>query len=445
MRRWFDLLHPALAGLAPALVCTGALWFAGPTALGVACAGAGAALAGAVAFHRLARLKLGQAGAALDAALAREAASDFTQSLTAPNAAFAAVFAPFERLRAAQKAREQELLAGIENSAAEAKRRKREADAESQGYVDAHERFMKSFTAALSAMAEGDLSVRLDAPYSRDYEPLRHAFNRSVDALNGTLGVAARGMQNLRGGVSEVSQAMTQLSDRTAQQAANVEEASASLTSAVAALSRAAEEAKEATRAVGATRERAEEGASVVSQAVEAMRRIQASAGEIGNIIGVIDEIAFQTNLLALNAGVEAARAGEFGRGFAVVASEVRALALRSAEAAKQIKALISTSNGQVRQGVELVEQTGSALEAIVQLVGEANRTVAEIASGAAEQRGMLGAIDEAMRQVDGVTQQNAAMVERTERTGRALSDEVGDITDSVARFKLREAVRKAA
>ena len=427
------------------LVCAAAIGAAGPTALGVAGAGVASALTGAFAFHRLARLKFLDASRELDSAVERGAEDGYTVDFRAPHPALALVFAPFERLRAALKVRETDLLADIDARAADSKRRKREAEAESQGYVEAHELFMKTFTAALTAMSQGDLSVRLDKPYSRDYEALRHCFNRSVEQLNGAFGATARGVMTLRSGIGEVAGAMSDMANRTASQAASVEEASANLSTAVAALTRTADDAATATATVGATRQRAEIGAGVVAQAVKAMKRIQDSAGEISKIVGVIDEIAFQTNLLALNAGVEAARAGEFGRGFAVVASEVRSLALRSAEAAKEIKGLIAASSSQVSQGVELVGQTGSALASIVELVGEANRTVAEIAQGSSNQRLMLTAISEAVRQLDTFTQQNAAMVERTERTGRALSDEVGEIAETVAHFRLREATRAAA
>jgi len=445
MGRWLNSLHTALAGVVPAFVGGGALWAAGPTATGVACAGAASAIAGVIAFRALARLKIANAGRELDTAVERGAAGGYATGIEAPDLALTCVFAPLERLRAALKARERDLLADIDARASESKRRKRDAEAESQGYVEAHEVFMKTFAAALTAMSEGDLSVRLDAPYSRDYEALRHCFNRSAERLNSAFGQTARGVMNLRAGAGEVASAMVDLADRTAQQAASVEEASANLTSAVAALTRSASDATAATKVVGTTRERAVMGAGVVAQAVEAMKRIQHSAGEITKIIGVIDEIAFQTNLLALNAGVEAARAGEFGRGFAVVASEVRALALRSAEAAKEIKALIAASSSQVKQGVELVGQTGTALEAIVGLVGEANHTVDEIAQGASDQSSMLGAIAEAVRQLDAFTQANAAMVERTERTGRALTEEVGEIAETLSRFRLRGATRAAA
>ncbi len=167
------------------------------------------------------------------------------------------------------------------------------------------------------------------------------------------------------------------------------------------------------------------------------MTAIERSSTEIGQIIGVIDEIAFQTNLLALNAGVEAARAGEAGRGFAVVASEVRALAQRSAEAAKEIKALITTSRQQVEQGVGLVGDTGQALERILGQVAELATIVTEIAASAQEQAAGLDQINTAINQMDQVTQQNAAMVEQSTAASHALSRETEELSSLVGRFQL--------
>jgi methyl-accepting chemotaxis protein len=167
------------------------------------------------------------------------------------------------------------------------------------------------------------------------------------------------------------------------------------------------------------------------------MSEIEQSAQQISQIIGVIDEIAFQTNLLALNAGVEAARAGEAGRGFAVVASEVRALAQRSAEAAKEIKTLISASTQQVGQGVHLVGETGEALQRIVSRVAEIDSLVSEIAASAQEQAVGLQQVNTAVNQMDQVTQQNAAMVEESTAASHALAGEAETLSGSVARFKI--------
>jgi methyl-accepting chemotaxis protein len=167
------------------------------------------------------------------------------------------------------------------------------------------------------------------------------------------------------------------------------------------------------------------------------MTEIEQSSRQISQIIGVIDEIAFQTNLLALNAGVEAARAGEAGRGFAVVASEVRALAQRSADAAKEIKGLISTSSEQVETGVERINNAGQAISSIVSKVAEINGLVSEIAASAREQSLGLGEVNTAINQMDQVTQQNAAMVEETTAASRSLADEADDLGRLVGQFKV--------
>ena len=181
----------------------------------------------------------------------------------------------------------------------------------------------------------------------------------------------------------------------------------------------------------------AEKSGEVVRKAVEAMGGIEKSSQQISQIIGVIDEIAFQTNLLALNAGVEAARAGDAGRGFAVVASEVRALAQRSAEAAKEIKALISTSTAQVGEGVQLVAETGKSLERIVAKVAEINTVVSDIAAGAQEQATGLQQVNTAVNEMDKVTQQNAAMAEEATAASRSLASESDQLMSLVGQFRL--------
>ncbi|MBV8473060.1 MAG: chemotaxis protein, partial [Hyphomicrobiales bacterium] len=203
---------------------------------------------------------------------------------------------------------------------------------------------------------------------------------------------------------------------------------------------KSAEGAAHAREVVASADEDAKKSAIVVRQAVKAMDGIVKSARQISQIIGVIDEIAFQTNLLALNAGVEAARAGEAGRGFAVVASEVRALAQRSAEAAKEIKGLISTSTAQVSQGVDLVAETGRSLERIMAQVTEINTVVVEIAVGAQEQATGLQQVNTAINQMDQVTQQNASMVEESTAASHSLSQEASQLLNLIGQFQMERA-----
>src|SRR5690606_13221901 len=210
-------------------------------------------------------------------------------------------------------------------------------------------------------------------------------------------------------------------------------------------VNRTADGARQASRVVQTARNEAEASGAVVSDAVAAMTAIEQSSNQIGAIIGVIDEIAFQTNLLALNAGVEAARAGDAGRGFAVVASEVRALAQRSADAAKEIKTLITASGRQVEQGVALVGQTGQALGRIVAEVAEIDGLMSEISASAQEQATGLQQVNTAVNQMDQVTQQNAAMVEESTAASHSLSQEADALAASVARFRTGHASSSAS
>jgi methyl-accepting chemotaxis protein len=216
-----------------------------------------------------------------------------------------------------------------------------------------------------------------------------------------------------------------------------LEETAAALDEITATVRKTAQGAAQARDVVGQAQADTERSGQVVRDAVGAMSAIEGSARQIGNIIGVIDEIAFQTNLLALNAGVEAARAGDAGRGFAVVASEVRALAQRSAEAAKEIKALISASSQEVGRGVGLVGETGQALMTIMVQIREINGVVREIASSAAEQATGLHEVNTAVNQMDQVTQQNAAMVEQSTAASHKLLSDSNVLMDLVSRFKL--------
>ena len=241
----------------------------------------------------------------------------------------------------------------------------------------------------------------------------------------------------IRGGSEEIGIAADDLSRRTEQQAASLEETAAALDEITSTVRRSAAGAKQASEVVAGAKLEAERSGIVVDQAVAAMGEIETSSREIGNIIGVIDEIAFQTNLLALNAGVEAARAGEAGRGFAVVAQEVRALAQRSADAAKEIKTLIGASARQVEAGVGLVGQTGEALRGIVAKVVEIDALIVQISASAQEQATGLHQVNTAVNQMDQVTQQNAAMVEQTTAATHALKGQTAELVALISAFQV--------
>ena len=289
----------------------------------------------------------------------------------------------------------------------------------------------------LAAMAAGNLTHRFTTEVAPKAARLKEDFNRAIEQLEEAMAVVVSNVSAIRSGAGEISQAADDLSRRTEQQAASLEETAAALDEITATVNRTASGARQASETVQAAKGDAETSGNVVRDAVGAMGAIEKSAQEISQIIGVIDEIAFQTNLLALNAGVEAARAGDAGRGFAVVASEVRALAQRSAEAAKEIKVLISASTSQVNTGVSLVGQTGEALQRIVGRVAEIDGLVSEIAASAQEQATGLQEVNTAVNQMDQVTQQNAAMVEQSTAASHSLSQEAETLAGSVARFQI--------
>ncbi|ADG08662.1 PAS domain S-box protein [Caulobacter segnis] len=288
----------------------------------------------------------------------------------------------------------------------------------------------------LGRLAEGDLTAEIDA-FPNQYERIKGDFNRSVESLREALSAIAGATANLEAGSGEIASASSDLSRRTEQQAASLEETAAALDEITATVKRSAEGAQQASAAAAAANAHADRSGDVVAQAVAAMGEIENSSGQITRIIGVIDEIAFQTNLLALNAGVEAARAGEAGRGFAVVAQEVRALAQRSAEAAKEIKVLIASSTNQVERGVRLVGDTGEALAGIVAKVSEIDRLIREIAVSSQEQSTGLHQVNAAVNQMDQVTQQNAAMVEEATAAAANMSVETRALAQLVGRFRI--------
>ncbi|AOF94131.1 methyl-accepting chemotaxis protein [Sinorhizobium sp. RAC02] len=294
-----------------------------------------------------------------------------------------------------------------------------------------------SLAGALAKLSEGDVSFRITQPFVAQLDSVRNDFNNSAAKLQDALVHVSENARGIDAGANEIKSAADDLAKRTEQQAAAVEETAAALEQITTTVRDAAKRAHEAGQLVARTRVGAERSGEVVRQAVGAMERIEKSSNEISNIISVIDEIAFQTNLLALNAGVEAARAGEAGKGFAVVAQEVRELAQRSANAAKEIKALISASNLHVGEGVQLVGNTGTALDAIVTEVQEINLHVAAIVESAQEQASGLQQINTAVNQMDQDTQKNAAMVEETTAASHSLAMEVNALNRLLSQFEL--------
>lgn len=289
----------------------------------------------------------------------------------------------------------------------------------------------------LTALALGDLTHRIVTPFPAQYEPLRQNFNTALDRLSEALVEVLSVTAGIRNDAAEMNAAAEDLSRRTEGQAATLEETAAALDELTASVRSAAESAASADQSARAAHREAEESGRVVTDAVEAMGQIEASSRQISQIIGVIDEIAFQTNLLALNAGVEAARAGEAGRGFAVVASEVRALAQRSSEAAREIKALISASSRQVENGVTLVGQAGGTLRAIVAGVTNIAERVSALAQSSREQATGITEINSGVTMLDQVTQQNAAMVEESTAASNSLHRAAESLATLMQRFRL--------
>ena len=289
----------------------------------------------------------------------------------------------------------------------------------------------------LSQLSDNNLEHRINTTFVPEFEQVRSNYNSSMSNVQAALVQITGGVEAIQSGTQEITSACDDLSRRTEQQAASLEQTAAALDEITTTVKKTAEGAAHARKVVSGAKGDAEHSGEVVGRAVVAMHAIEASAREISQIIGVIDEIAFQTNLLALNAGVEAARAGDAGRGFAVVASEVRALAQRSAGAAKEIKALISTSGQQVTEGVALVGDTGTALKRIVTQVVEINEIVVSMAASAEEQATALQEVNSAINQMDQVTQQNAAMVEQSTAASHSLSQETGQLVQLVRQFRV--------
>ncbi len=301
-------------------------------------------------------------------------------------------------------------------------------------------------TTALNRLKDGDLThaIVIDADVDTKANAISHAYNDATSELSGLLGKVASAANNVLTGASEIRSASSDLAQRTEQQAASLEESAAAMQEVTAMVQETAKNASEVGKQMSEAHAAATTGGEVVQRAVGAMGAIQKSSSQINSIIDVIDGIAFQTNLLALNAGVEAARAGDAGKGFAVVANEVRALAQRSADAAKDIKELITASTAGVSDGVALVDETGSVLLQISDRVAAINARITEISASTQSQALRLQQVNLAVGDMDKMTQQNAAMVEESNAAARSLAEEATDLSQVVQRFSTGQTARPA-
>ena len=292
------------------------------------------------------------------------------------------------------------------------------------------------FARTLSAVAGGDLTVRVDAAYRGKFAELKSAINETVDRLSSTVRTIQVTSADVGLAAREINMGADDLSKRTEEQASSLEETAATTEELAASVKASAQASRQAAAIATEAMEAAQNGGEIAGQAVEAMARIETASQKISDIIRVIDDIAFQTNLLALNAAVEAARAGDAGKGFAVVASEVRTLAQRSSSAAKDISGLISSSNSEVGEGVKLVRQAGEQLSQILSSSRKVAATIADISSASGEQANGIDEMSQAVAHLDEMTQQNAALSEQSAASAASLSTRIGQLNDLVAAFK---------
>ncbi|HEV2553058.1 MAG TPA: methyl-accepting chemotaxis protein [Bosea sp. (in: a-proteobacteria)] len=294
------------------------------------------------------------------------------------------------------------------------------------------------FAAAMGAISQGDLTHRINGVYSGRFAELQRAINMTTERLQEIVGAISSTSHAILLAAREINMGSDDLSKRTEEQASSLEETAATTEELAASVKASAQASRQAAAIAKEAMEAAQTGGAIAGRAVDAMARIEGASTKISDIIRVIDDIAFQTNLLALNAAVEAARAGDAGKGFAVVASEVRTLAQRSSEAAKDISALISSSNSEVGEGVKLVRQAGEQLSQILSASQKVAATIADISAASSEQASGIDEMSQAVAHLDEMTQQNAALAEQSAASAGSLSHRVGQLNDLVAAFKTR-------
>jgi methyl-accepting chemotaxis protein len=305
--------------------------------------------------------------------------------------------------------------------------------------------YLGNLSTVLVAMSEGDLRERMPRGYEGRFHELADALHHTIDRLGDLVsGIRDTGV-HLSDATTAIADNASNLSSRAESQAASLEETAATMEEMAATVRSNADNADRSNTLAVHASDLAREGRDVVSSAVEAMDQIESSAGRITEITSLIDSIAFQTNLLALNASVEAARAGEAGKGFAVVASEVRLLAQRSAESARDIKALIGESSGHVSKGVDLVQKSGNSLDAITTAITDLVKKMGEITSATREQSLGVEEISSAITRMDELTQQNAALAEKSAHGARGVEDSARELSDMVSGFRIAERGGRAA
>jgi len=291
----------------------------------------------------------------------------------------------------------------------------------------------------LQCLSAGDLTAKIEQNFEGEFQVLRDSINNFVEELATTISQINGAIHTINTASADIASGNSDLSSRTVQQASSLEETASSLEQMTSTVRLNSENAAQANGLASEASTIATEGGSVIKQVVDNMSSINESANKISDIIGVIDGIAFQTNILALNAAVEAARAGEQGRGFAVVASEVRTLAQRSAEAAKDIKELISASVSKIEDGNVLASQSGETMDKVVTSIKRVNDIMSEIAAASSEQSNGIDEINRAVAQMDEVTQQNASLVEEAAAAADSLQSQSDELAQRMAAFQLSE------